>query len=138
MSSRLAQADSGQEASEDTAGSLLECLMHTRCLPTRRLRWVQNPADLPVRLQQIVCLLGSDKVWRAYTDDSQWWFAASSAEPDAEGWTLKADFFSEDGVLCGAGSWRYRPKTGFVLTGIFEIHASDSGTLPQFEHAAWQ
>jgi hypothetical protein len=42
---------------------------------------------------------------------------ARSGELDTQG-----DFFSQDGALCGAGSWRFARNTGFVLTGIFETH----------------
>jgi hypothetical protein len=97
--------------------------MHTRCLPARRLWPVRDPAELPLRLQQIVCLIGLGGTWRAYSDDTQWWFALGyAAGPDSGNWTLKASFFSQDGALCGAGSWRFSRNTGFVLTGIIEIH----------------
>jgi hypothetical protein len=99
--------------------------MRTRCLPARRLRQVCNPAELPIRLQQIACLIGLDGAWRAYTDDAQWWFAVANATgPDSGEWTLTVGFFSQDGVLCGAGSWRFGPSTGFVLAGVFEIQLS--------------
>jgi len=106
--------------------------MHTRCFPARRVRPVRNPAELPIRLQQIVCLIGLGGTWRAYTDDTQWWFAlAYAAGPDSGNRTLRASFFSQDGALCGAGSWRFCRDTGFVLTGIFEIHSSCDPSEPR-------
>jgi len=108
-----------------SAGSLLGRLMQSCCLPERLLRWVCNPAELPVRLQQIACLIGRDGAWRAYTDEAQWWFAVANATGPASGvWTLKVSFFSHDGALCGVGSWRFCPNTGFVLTEIFADQSS--------------
>lgn len=118
----------------ELAGFLLGRLMRSRCLPPRDVRRVCNPGDLPVRLQRIVCLISMGEVWRAYTDGKQWWFAVSNAtRHDSYACVLNVGFFSYDGVLCGAGSWRFSRIAGFVLTGIFEVGAGFHWTPSQAE-----
>ena len=136
---RQRRACENSRSSQDgyAAGSLLERLMHAHCLPARRLRWVDNPAELGLRLQQLVCLVAAEGAWRAYTDGTQWWFAVSkSAARISEDWTFDTWFFSEDGALCGAGSWRLSPGAGFVLTGIPGVDASSEWASTQLEHSA--
>ena len=120
-----------------STGLLLERLMHARCLPSRRLRRVHDPAELSIRLQQIICLIGRTGALRAYTDDTQWWFAVSRhAALTSADWTFDTWFFSQDGALCGAASWRYSPVKGFLLAGIPGFEPSSECTVPtDLEHA---
>lgn len=113
--------DSISSGDEHSAGSLLEILMQTRCLPARGTRPVRNQAELTLRLQQIIRLIHHDTAWRAYTDGSQWWFGAcKNVARVPAGWTFETWFFAQDGTLCGAASWQFSSKEGCVLTGIIE------------------
>lgn len=103
-------------------GAALEQLMSAQCLPARWVRRVYRAAELPLRLQHLLCTAGPETAWRAFTDDSQWWFglaverACSSVRPALE---FDAHFFCQDGLLWASARWSHTSDAGLALREVY-------------------
>lgn len=116
------------DRSADILGSALEQLMSEQCLPPREVRRVCRATELPLPLQHLLCTLGPEQSWRAFTDGAQWWFGIALARaPRPEDPTLEFDayFFCKDALLWASGRWTYTSRGGVDLHEVYDT--TDSG-----------
>jgi len=96
--------------------------MSAQCLPARWVRRVYRAVELPVRLQRLLCTIGPEAAWRAFTDGAQWWFGLGIERPpttDRQRMELDAFFFCQDGLLWASGRWSYTSEGGLALCEVY-------------------
>lgn len=101
--------------------------MSAQCLPPRPARRVHRGIELPVRLQELLCAIAPEVIWRAYTDGEQWWFGLASRRPRipaSPGLEFDAYFFCQDGVLWAAGRWIRTNDARLELCEIYDPTAT--------------
>ena len=108
-------------------GVALEQIMTAQCLPPRCVRRIEQAPELPVRLQHLLCAVGPEATWRAFSDGAQWWFglaferASTAREP---GLVFDAFFFCRDGLLWAGGRWTCTSNAELMLREIYDLTAA--------------
>lgn len=108
-------------------GLALEQIMSTQCLPPRCVRRVSRATELPVRLQHLLCTVGPESTWRAFTDDTQWWFGLAferASTPGEPGLVFDAFFFCKDALLWAGGRWVCTSSAGLALREVYDLTAT--------------
>lgn len=104
-------------------GAALEQLMSSQCLPQRWVRRVYRAVELPVRLQRLLCTVGPEAVWRAFTDGTQWWFGIAferRSTPPRPALEFDAYFLCQDGVVWAGARWTCTSDAGLALCEVYD------------------
>ena len=109
-------SDGPAKAPSCSLGTALEELVSAECLPPRPVRRIESASELPVRLQHLLCTVGPQATWCAFTDGAQYWFALAferASRPGESALQFDAYFFCKDGFLWAGGRWSC--GRGYVL-----------------------